>query len=102
MDSKDERERESIRQLAETLGAQASLDLPAIYRDVLLAKPELATVVAPLDTPELRQYAYEMAVGVVAADGRELQVESEFLSRLARPCSCRPDRPGRVSMPPMP
>jgi uncharacterized protein (DUF697 family)/tellurite resistance protein len=80
---KDEREREAIRQLAETLGGEASLDLPAVYRDVLLAKPELATVIAPLDAPELRQYAYEMAVGVVAADGRELQVESEFLARLA-------------------
>lgn len=80
---KDERERESIRQLAETLGAQASVDLPAIYQDVLLSKPELTIVVAPLDTTELRQYAYEMAVGVVAADGRQLQVESEFLARLA-------------------
>jgi uncharacterized protein (DUF697 family) len=80
---KDEREREAIRQLAETLGAQASMDLPAIYRDVLLSKPDLATVVASLDTPELRQYAYEMAVGVVSADGNELQPEADFLSRLA-------------------
>jgi len=80
---KDDREREAIRQLAETLGAQASVDLSAIYRDVLLSKPELAAVVAPLDTPELRQYAYEMAVGVVAADGNEVQGEADFLSRLA-------------------
>lgn len=81
---KDERERESIRRLAETLGAEASLDLFAIYLDVLLAKPQLATVVAPLDTPELRQYAYEMAVAIVAVDGTELQLESEFLARLAQ------------------
>lgn len=80
---KDEREREAIRQLAEALGAQASVDLPGIYRDVLLSKPELAAVVAPLDTPELRQYAYEMAVGVISADGNEVPAELDFLSRLA-------------------
>jgi uncharacterized protein (DUF697 family)/uncharacterized tellurite resistance protein B-like protein len=80
---KDEREREAIRQLAESLGAQASVDLPGIYRDVLLSKPELATVVAPLETPELRHYAYEMAVGVISADGNEVQAETDFLSRLA-------------------
>jgi uncharacterized protein (DUF697 family)/tellurite resistance protein len=80
---KDERERETIRQLADSLGAGASVDLPAIYREVLLTKPELASVVAPLDTPELRQYAYEMAVGVVSADGNEVPAEADFLSRLA-------------------
>jgi len=81
---KDERERETVRQLAETLGAEGSIDLPAWYRDVLLSKPDLAEVVKPLDTPGLRQYAYEMAVGVVNADGAQNDAEAAFLARLAR------------------
>ena len=80
---KDERERETIRQLAETLGAEGSIDLPAWYRDVLLSRPDLAEVVKPLDTPGLRQYAYEMAVGVVNADGAQNQAEAAFLTKLA-------------------
>jgi uncharacterized protein (DUF697 family)/uncharacterized membrane protein YebE (DUF533 family) len=79
---KDERERDTVRQLAEALGAEASIDLPALYRDVLLSKLDLAEVVKPLDTPGLRQYAYEMAVGVVNADGAQNSAEAAFLARL--------------------
>ncbi len=80
---KDEREREAIRKLAETLGAEASIDLPAWYRDVLLSRPDLTEVVKPLDTQGLRQYAYEMAVGVVNADGSQNAAEAAFLAQLA-------------------
>ncbi len=80
---KDERERESVRKLAEALGAEASIDLPAWYRDVLLAQPDLAEVVKPLDTQGLRQYAYEMAVGVVNSDGSQNAAEADFLAQLA-------------------
>ena len=80
---KDERERESIRKLAETSGADAGVDLPALYRDVLLARPDLAEVVKPLDTQGLRQYAYEMAVGVVNSDGSQNAAEAAFLAQLA-------------------
>jgi uncharacterized protein (DUF697 family) len=80
---KDERERESIRKLLEALGAEASIDLPAWYRDVLLSRPDLAEVVQPLDTQGLRQYAYEMAVGVVNSDGSQNAAEAAFLAQLA-------------------
>jgi len=80
---KDERERESIRKLAEALGAEASIDLPAWYRDVLLSRPNLTEVVQPLDTLGLRQYAYEMAVGVVNSDGSQNVAEGAFLAQLA-------------------
>jgi uncharacterized protein (DUF697 family) len=40
--------------------------------------------VAPLATPELRQYAYEMAVGVANADGAQTAAETAFLQRLAQ------------------
>ena len=82
--NKDEREREAIRRLAETLGADSGVDMPALYRDVLLGKPEIATVVSALETPELRQYAYEMAVGVANADGAQGAAETAFLQRLAQ------------------
>jgi len=80
---KDERERESVRRLAEAFGAEASIDLPALYREVLLAQPDLAEVVRPLATQGLRQYAYEMAVGVVNSDGSQNAAEAAFLARLA-------------------
>jgi uncharacterized protein (DUF697 family)/tellurite resistance protein len=80
---KDEREREAVRRLADSLGSGADVDLPGIYRDVLLAKPELTQVVVPLATPEVRQFAYEMAVGVANADGAQCAAEAEFLSQLA-------------------
>jgi uncharacterized protein (DUF697 family) len=51
---------------------------------VLLTKPKVADVVAPLTTPELRQYAYEMAVGIVNADGSQNAAEQQFLTALAQ------------------
>ena len=81
---KDEREREAIRKLADTLGADGGVDLPALYREVLLSKPKLADVVAPLGDPALRQYAYEMAVGIANADGSQNTAEGDFLARLAQ------------------
>jgi uncharacterized protein (DUF697 family)/uncharacterized tellurite resistance protein B-like protein len=81
--AKDEREREAIRRVGESLGTDASVDLPGLYRDVLLAKPSLESVVAPLATPELRQFAYEMAVAVINADGSQVPAEADFLARLA-------------------
>jgi uncharacterized protein (DUF697 family)/tellurite resistance protein len=81
--AKDERERESIRRLADTLGADPAMDLPGLYREVLLERPRLDAVVAPLATPELRQFAYEIAVGVVNADGSQVEIEADFLARLA-------------------
>jgi uncharacterized protein (DUF697 family)/tellurite resistance protein len=81
--TKDDRERASIKQLADAFGAESGIDLPVLYREVLFAKPDLAAVVAPLTTPESRQYAYEMAVGVVNADGAQDAAESAFLEKLA-------------------
>ena len=80
---KDESERAAVKRMAESLGADAGVDLPALYREVLLAKPDLAQVVAALSSPGLRQYAYEMAVGVCESDGTRGPAEVEFLGRLA-------------------
>ena len=79
-----ERERAEIRRIADTLGADGVLDASAIYQDVLLRKPDLATVAATLTQADQRQFAYEMAVCVCDADGATSPAEREFLGRLAQ------------------
>jgi uncharacterized protein (DUF697 family)/tellurite resistance protein len=80
---KDERERAAVKQVAEALGAQGGVDLPALYREALIAKPDLASLAAMLPSRESRQLAYEMAVGVCDADEVQGPAEREFLARLA-------------------
>ena len=80
---KDDRERAAVKQVADALGGESGIDLPALYRDVLLSRPDLAQVVAPLQAPEARQYAYEMAIGIANADGVQNAAETDFLQRLA-------------------
>lgn len=80
---KDEQERAAVKRVAEALGPEAGFDLPALYRDVLLARPDLATVAAGLQTDGSRQLAYEMAVGVCDADGAQGPAERKFLQELA-------------------
>jgi uncharacterized protein (DUF697 family)/tellurite resistance protein len=80
---KDDRERSAVKRVADALGPEAGFDLPALYRDVLLAKPDLAQVAAGLQSDEARQLAYEMAVGVCDADGVQGPAEREFLQQLA-------------------
>jgi uncharacterized protein (DUF697 family)/tellurite resistance protein len=81
--AKDEREREAVRKVAEALGAGEGIDLPQIYREVLIARPDLAAVAARLTSNAARQLAYELAVGVCEADGARQPAEQEFLGRLA-------------------
>ena len=80
---KDEREREQIRQLADSLGNQDDApDVPRIYQDVLLKRINLASAAAALTDLEHRQLAYEMAVCVCDADGRQSEHERRFLGEL--------------------
>jgi uncharacterized protein (DUF697 family)/tellurite resistance protein len=80
---KDDRERAAVKRVADALGPEAGFDLPGLYRDVLLSKPDLAQVAAALQSRESRQLAYEMAVGVCDADGAQGPAEAEFLAKLA-------------------
>jgi uncharacterized protein (DUF697 family)/tellurite resistance protein len=80
---KDERERAAVKRVSDVLGPEAGFDMPALYRDVLLSRPDLATVVAGLQSDGARQLAYEMAVGVCDADGAQGPAEREFLQKLA-------------------
>lgn len=81
--SKDERERDEIRRIAETLAAEtAAVDLRALVQDVLLRRFSLEQAVATLKDGNLRLYAYEMALCVCEADGRTTDSERAFLDRL--------------------
>ena len=81
----EEREREQIRRLAETLGGEPGApDLATLYQQVLLKRLRLEDAVAPLTAPEHRQLAYEMAVCVCDADGRTTDAERQFLAGLAK------------------
>ncbi len=81
--AKDDREREQIRQLAESLaGETGAPDLARLYQDVLLKRVSLETATAALTDTGERQLAYEMAVGVCDADGRQNDAERAFLARL--------------------
>jgi uncharacterized protein (DUF697 family)/tellurite resistance protein len=79
---KDDREREQIRKLADTLAPGHPIDLPSIYQDVLLKRRSVAEEAGELNGHEVRQLAYELAVGVCDADGARNQTESDFLANL--------------------
>lgn len=80
---KDERERAEVRRIAESLTGEAGApDLARRYQDVLMKRVTLAGVVKSLDAPEQRHLAYEMAVCVCDADGRQTEAERRFLGEL--------------------
>lgn len=80
---KDERERAEVKRVADALVTDAGFDLPALYRDVLIEKPDLAQVAGALSSPEARQLAFEMALGVCDADGAQGPEERDFIGRLS-------------------
>ena len=80
---KADAEREEIKRIAESLGAQAAgLNVTALLQDVLLKRVTMAQAVADLKAPELRQLAYELALGVCDADGAQSPTEVQFLAAL--------------------
>ncbi|HPA16708.1 MAG TPA: DUF533 domain-containing protein [Verrucomicrobiae bacterium] len=81
--AKDDKERAEIRRVAESLSGESDLNVAAVYQDVLLKKATAEGAAAALPSPELRQLAYELAVGVCDADGRRNDAECQFLSGLA-------------------
>ena len=81
--AKDDREREEVRRIAESLTNESGeIDLARLYQDVLLKRLSLAAVTAALTDEGQRQFAYEMAVCVCEADGRMAPAERRFLDEL--------------------
>jgi uncharacterized protein (DUF697 family) len=80
---KAEAEREEVRRVTESLGVQAGeLNLPALHQEVLLKRIDIAAAAAALPSAELRQLAFELAVGVCDADRLRNEVETKFLADL--------------------
>lgn len=81
--SKHDREREEIRRIAESISGEAGgADLGRVYQDVLLRRVSLDARIAALTDRGQRQLAYEMAVCVCDADGRQSEAEQRFLGDL--------------------
>jgi len=80
---KAESEREEIRRIAASLAGEAGgPELAGLYQDVLLKRLSLASAAAALTEAGQRQLAYEMAVCVCDADGRQSPKEVAFLAQL--------------------
>ena len=81
--AKDDREREEVRRIAESLAtASPAIDLRTLYQDVLLKRFGLDEAVVSLSDDGLRHYAYEMALCVCEADGQTTAAERRFLDQL--------------------
>lgn len=81
--TKHDRERGEIRRIAESLGTGTGVpELAHLYQDVLLKRVTLEAAAAALQDPGERQLAYEMAVCVCDADGRQSEAERRFLDAL--------------------
>jgi uncharacterized protein (DUF697 family)/tellurite resistance protein len=82
-DGANDREREEIRRIAESLaGESGSQHLSTLYQDVLLKRIDVAKAAASLTDPAHKQLAYEMAVCVCDADGVAGPAEQQFLREL--------------------
>jgi uncharacterized protein (DUF697 family)/tellurite resistance protein len=81
--AKDDREREEIRRIADSLaGESGSPQLSTLYQDVLLKRVNVAQAAAALTDPAHKHLAYEMAVCVCDADGVATAAEKDFLREL--------------------
>ncbi|MHB1309638.1 MAG: YcjF family protein [Limisphaerales bacterium] len=81
--AKHDAERAELKRIAESL-PHADVQPAALYQRVLLKQVTPAQAAAPLQSPELRQLAYEMAVCVCDADGAQTDAEKAFLAGLRR------------------
>lgn len=79
---KNESERAELKRIADALAGEGSINLAALYQDVLLKRVSMASTVAALTTPDARQLAFEMAVCVCDADGVQSPAEQAFLADL--------------------
>ena len=82
-DGADDREREEIKRIAESLAGEAGApQLSQLYQNVLLKRVNVTQAAAVLTDPSHRQLAYEMAVCVCDADAVASETEQKFLQEL--------------------
>jgi uncharacterized protein (DUF697 family)/tellurite resistance protein len=81
--NKDDREREEIKRIADSLAGEAGApQWSQLYQSVLLKRVNVAQAAAALTDPTHRQLAYEMAVCVCDADAVASDAEQKFLQEL--------------------
>jgi len=81
--SMSDREREQVRAAFEGLGdGEEARALASAYRRAMLAQTTVEKEARALTTPEVRRYAFEMAVAVCEADARASDTERLFLEGL--------------------
>mgnify|MGYP000621418175 CR=1 FL=1 len=81
--NKGDAEREEIRRMAVSLAdGEDRADLTRLVQDVLLKRVQLQSATSALTDSGQRQLAYEMAVCVCDADGRQTDAERRFLADL--------------------
>jgi uncharacterized protein (DUF697 family)/tellurite resistance protein len=80
---KGDAERAEVKRVAESLG-DAQINMAALYQDVLLKRATVASAAAAVSSPELKQLAFELAVGVCDADGLRNDAETRFLAELGQ------------------
>jgi uncharacterized protein (DUF697 family)/tellurite resistance protein len=82
---KTDTEREAVRHVADGLGqAGGGAALAQLYQAVLLKRVTLSDAAGGLSDPAHRQLAYEMAVCVCDADGRQSPAETTFMADLRK------------------
>jgi uncharacterized protein (DUF697 family) len=82
--AKSDAERAALRRMTESFGADpaAGFNPWTVYQEVVAGGYPLPQVVADLGRPEVRQVAFEMAVGVCDTDGPPDDAERRFLADL--------------------
>jgi uncharacterized protein (DUF697 family) len=108
--SKSDVERNRVQEITAQF-TNPAVNAMSLYRDVLLHKVTTAQFAADLTTPEMRQLAYEMALGVCEADDRLNDAERAFLASLQRelgigesaaaPLRAKADEIAEVALPPV-
>jgi uncharacterized protein (DUF697 family)/tellurite resistance protein len=79
---KDDRERAAIRRIVQSLSPGATVNLEALYQDVLLKRVTAEQAAQTLSTADMKQLAFEMAVCVCDADDTRNAREQSFLDSL--------------------
>jgi uncharacterized protein (DUF697 family)/tellurite resistance protein len=100
---KDDREREQIKQIADSLGSVGntaeSVNTAKLYQDVLLKRVTLEDTVKQLVSAESKTLAYEMAVHVINADHKQKDDERAFLAKLSSALGLSPTQASAISEP---
>jgi uncharacterized protein (DUF697 family)/tellurite resistance protein len=78
----DDRERANVTRVAESLSGGDSINVAALYQDVLLKRVSLESAASALSSPETKRLAYELCVGVCDSDGAQGDAERAFLRSL--------------------